>query len=139
MRHIPHLLLEGSWSGSELELTSAQQSHLVRVLRLEVGDPVSYTDGRGMAGSGHLGEGAIVRGPESAVERPSDLVVVAAPPENRDRVRFMVEKLAEIGVAELLFLDSRLGEGRPPRSDRLHAWAVAALEQSRGVMLFSFA
>ena len=46
---------------------------------------------------------------------PSDLIVVVAPPDHRGRARFMVEKLSEMGVAELLFLDTRHGRGRPPK------------------------
>jgi 16S rRNA (uracil1498-N3)-methyltransferase len=135
VRHVPHLFLEPPWAGVELTLSPDQASHLTRVLRLGDGDPVSYTDGQGIVGEGHLGSGLVVRGGESTVPRPSDLVLVVAPPDNRDRARFLVEKLAEMGVEELVFLDARLGEGRPPRTDRLRAWAVSALEQSRGAWL----
>jgi 16S rRNA U1498 N3-methylase RsmE len=47
----------------------------------------------------------------------------------------MVEKLSELGVAELRFLKTRYGQGRPPREDRLRSWAVSGLEQSRGAWL----
>jgi 16S rRNA (uracil1498-N3)-methyltransferase len=89
----------------------------------------------GLFGVGEYRSGVIARGEERCVERPSDLVVVAAPPDNRDRARFMVEKLSELGVAELRFLATRRGEGRPPRDERLRAWAVAGLEQSKGAWL----
>jgi 16S rRNA (uracil1498-N3)-methyltransferase len=71
------------------------------------------------------------------VERPSDLIVVAAPPDNRDRLRFMVEKLAELGVAELRFLETRHGQGKVPHADRLRAWSAAGLEQSKGAWLMA--
>jgi len=135
MGHVPHLLLDTAWDSQLVGLSSDQRIHLVRALRLGDGDPVSYTDGRGTFGEGQLDSGAVVRGPERTVERPSDLVVIVAPPDNRDRVRFLVEKLAEIGVAELRFLDTRRGQGRPPRTERLRSWAVAGLEQSRGAWL----
>jgi 16S rRNA U1498 N3-methylase RsmE len=62
-------------------------------------------------------------------------MVVCAPPDNRDRARFLVEKLSELGVERLRFLATVHGQGKPPRQERLLAWAVAGLEQSRGAWL----
>jgi 16S rRNA (uracil1498-N3)-methyltransferase len=135
MAHIPHLLLETPWGSQLVEVSEAQAAHLERVLRLREGDPVSYTDGLGTLGEGRYRPGLVVRGGESTLERPTDLVVVVAPPSNRDRARFMIEKLSELGVAEVRFLETRHGQGRPPRADRLRAWSVAGLEQSTGVWL----
>jgi 16S rRNA (uracil1498-N3)-methyltransferase len=137
MGHIPHLLLAGDWEGPMVGVDETQRAHLDRVLRLRAADPVTYTDGRGVSGEGIYRGGAVERGSERRVERPSDLVVVAAPPDNRDRLRFMVEKLAELGVAELRFLETRHGQGKVPHPDRLRAWAAAGLEQSRGAWLMA--
>jgi 16S rRNA (uracil1498-N3)-methyltransferase len=135
MGHVPHLFLPGPWEGSRVEVSAQQRHHLEKVLRMGEGSEVGYTDGQGLIGSGRFGSGEVVRGEESAMPRPSDLVVVAAPPDNRDRSRFMVEKLSELGVAELRFLETEHGQGRPPRPDRAHSWAVSGLEQSRGAWL----
>jgi 16S rRNA (uracil1498-N3)-methyltransferase len=135
MGHVPHLLLPGPWDGDRLLLSEQQRHHLEKVLRSGQGREVDYTDGEGLIGAGRYGSGEVVRGDEKSVPRPSDLTVVAAPPDNRDRARFMVEKLAEMGVAELRFLETRHGQGRPPRPDRAHSWAVSGLEQSRGAWL----
>lgn len=135
MAHVPHLLLEAPWDSQLIEVSEAQAAHLERVLRLREGDPVTYTDGLGTLGDGRYQPGLVVRGGESTLERPTDLVVVVAPPSSRDRARFMIEKLSELGVAEVRFLETRHGQGGPPRVDRLRAWAVAGLEQSTGVWL----
>jgi len=47
----------------------------------------------------------------------------------------IVEKLAELGVDRLVWLETARGEGTPPRPDRAAAWARAALEQSKGTWL----
>ena len=134
--HIPHLLLSGPWAAEgRLPVTEEQRHHLDKVVRLGSGDPVTYTDGEGAIGSGSYLEGEVTRGEEHRVPRPSDLTVVTAPPDNRDRARFLVEKLSETGVAELRFLRTRYGQGRPPKVERLRAWAVSGLEQSRGAWL----
>lgn len=114
-------------------LSDAQAHHLHRVLRLESGGLVDYTDGAGRLGSGRMTERGIERGDEwvDAESKPS-LCVAVAPPHARERVRFLVEKLSEMGVARIRWLRTHHGEGRPPRGDRSAAWATAALEQSRG-------
>lgn len=137
MGHVPHLLLSGPWEPGRLEVSDEQRYHLDRVLRTRDGEPVSYTDGEGTFGSGSYTARGIQRGEESRIQRPTDLVVVAAPPDSRDRTRFMVEKLSELGVAELLFLATKYGPGRPPNEAKLQGWAVSGLEQSRGAWLMS--
>lgn len=112
-----------------------QVEHLRRVLRFEDGTGVTYTDGTGMFGEGTWSSGTVIRGSEETKRRPSDLVLAVAPPSNRDRVRFVVEKLAEIGVESLLWLETSHGVRRLPALKKQRSWAVSALEQSRGSWL----
>lgn len=133
MRHIPHLYLPPPWSGDIIPVGEDQAHHLRRVLRLSSDSPVSYTDGAGTSGTGILAEGGVRRGPESTEPGGGRLLKMAvAPPANRDRVRFVVEKLSEIGVDELIWIETKFTQGKPPPFDRARSWAVAALEQSRG-------
>jgi 16S rRNA (uracil1498-N3)-methyltransferase len=55
-----------------------------------------------------------------------------APPRSGDRVRFIVEKAAELEIAAVRWLRTSRTEGRVPRPDKLAAWAIGALEQSGG-------
>lgn len=132
MGHIPHLLVPGPWPGPRLPLSDAQRSHLFKVLRAQEPAPVSYTDGAGVLGWGRLGQGEIARGEESSIPRPTDLTVAVAPPSSRQRARFLVEKLTELGVARIAWVRTRHSEGRPPPEGKVAAWVEAALEQSRG-------
>jgi 16S rRNA (uracil1498-N3)-methyltransferase len=135
VKHIPHLYLPGRWDGGTLEAGSEQIDHLGRVLRLDDGSEVTYTDGAGTFGQGIWSGGAISRSDEEQRERPSNLIVATAPPSSRDRVRFLVEKLAELGVEQLLWLTTRHGARRVPPLKKQQSWAVSALEQSRGSWL----
>ncbi len=139
MRHIPHLYLDGPWESPVLALGPEHRRHLGRVLRLNDGAAVSYTDGAGAVGEGVLEDGFVRRGLESEVSRPRPEVVVAvAPPTKPNRARFLVEKLAELGVDRLIWLRTRHGEGRPPNAAKAEAWSRAALEQSRGAWALQF-
>lgn len=132
MPHVPHLFLQPPWRGRGIDLSPAQVNHLFKALRLQSGSEVSYTDGRGLIGSGELTSTQVIRGEETVVSPPIDLEVAVAPPHERDRIRFLVEKAAELEVRRITWLRSRFGNARPNQVGRAEDWAVAALEQSRG-------
>ena len=136
-RHVPHVFVPIPWGPEHVDLTDAQLLHLTRVVRIRQGAVVSYTDGAGTHGSGQLSESGITRGEESKVARPSTVTMAVAPIKSTDRARFVVEKLQELGVAELRWLVADYGQCAPPKSAKSRAWAVGALEQSRGVWLMS--
>ncbi|HUF95502.1 MAG TPA: 16S rRNA (uracil(1498)-N(3))-methyltransferase [Acidimicrobiia bacterium] len=137
MKHVPHLYLPGPWREPALEATGEQVAHMRRVLRIDDGSEVTYTDGVGEFGHGKWSGNSVIRGDEESRRRPGNLVLAVAPPANRDRVRFVVEKLAEVGVESLLWLATRHGTGRVPSLQKQRGWAISALEQSRGFWLMA--
>jgi 16S rRNA (uracil1498-N3)-methyltransferase len=134
-RHVPRLFLPRPWDSSFLALSEPQIRHLGRSLRLSSGSVVTYTDGGGVVGEGQLVDDRIERGSEQSPKARSTIRLAVAPPKSADRVRFIVEKLQEMGVGKLTWLTTTYAQGRPPRSDKSRAWAVSALEQSRGIWL----
>ncbi len=117
-----------------------QLHHLRTVLRLQTGDRVDYTDGAGTVGRGTWREGTVRRGREDLHAAPSPrLTMAVAPPRERHRLRFLVEKLAELGVDRLAWLSTRRGTGKAAAADKLEAWAQSALEQSRGAWAMELA
>lgn len=137
MGHVPHLLVPGSWDGPTVPLDEAATHHLRRALRRSEGDPVTYTNGLGRLGRGTLVGNGVDRGEETEVARPIRAVMAVAPPAHKERVRFVVEKLAELGILELWWLDTEYGEGRVPAADKVEAWCRSALEQSRAAWLMT--
>lgn len=112
--------------------------HLSVVLRRGPDSPISYTDGGGICGTGRLAGSHILRGEETRVPAPTPPIRVACPPPtDRARARFLVEKLAELGVDELIWLHTRRSQGRPPSPAKSRSWTAAALEQSRGSRLMA--
>ena len=137
MRHVPHVYVPPPWDREELAVTIPQRDHLERVLRLVSGSTISYTDGEGVRATGVYESGVVVRGQEVSVPRPSELIMATPPPGHRDRARFLVEKLGELGIPELVWLKTEYGNRRPPSLKKVRSWAVSALEQSRGSWLMS--
>ena len=138
MAHIPHVVIEGPWEDPIIVPDQGTERHLRSVLRLADGAPVEYTDGAGTRGSGTLVPGGIERGQEERVDRLPRLVIAVAPLKAKDRMRFLVEKLTELGVSEVWWLATRFGQVPAPSDDRVRSWAVSALEQSRGTWLPAF-
>ena len=138
MRHRPHLYLPAPWQVGEIELDDAKRRHLSSVLRYPDGSPVTYTDGFGTVGSGHVEEGRVLRGDEHAIAARSPVVTIAsAVPRSKDRQRFLVEKLQELGTAHLRWMATERSQVGGPSSAKTAAWCVGALEQSRGAWLMT--
>lgn len=137
MGHVPHVFVPSPWNGGRIAVAGPTRHHLETVLRVEDGDPISYTDGAGIRGRGVYRDG-IERGSEQA-EPPTTpaLTLASAPPKSRDRTRILVEKLAELGVDRLIWLRTRHSTASVPNSGKARAWAIAALEQSRGAHLMA--
>ena len=102
MGHSPHLLLPGPWEQDLVDVSEQQRHHLDKVLRLDDGRPVEYTDGMGIVGSGRYAAGAVVRGPERNVPRPSDLIVVAARGYPTDSLALATALAAAVAAAVLV-------------------------------------
>ena len=136
MRHRPHLYLPGSWEGDAIPLDRDQLHHLRSVLRYETGEPLTYTNGVGRSGVGVFAESSVERGDEAEVpEHAPRIEVAVATPKAKDRQRFIVEKLQELGASALTWVRTERGQVAAPSVDRSHSWAVSALEQSRGAWL----
>ncbi len=135
MKHVPHIVIAAPWEGSALSLSISQWRHLTKVLRMNNGDLVTYTDGLGALGSGRLEGQTVKRGEEEVRARLSELTIAVAPPANKDRQRFLVEKLTELGVARLIWVKTRHGKNRVSGASKVFSWVVAAVEQSRGAWL----
>lgn len=130
--HVPHLLVDGPWPDGRIEVTPEQQRHLTAVLRRDPGSPVSYTDGHGTIGEGTWTGVGVQRGTETFTPKPkASLTLAVAPPDSKDRVRWLIEKSTEFGVDRIRWLRTAYGQGRLPRLEKAQAWMQSALEQSR--------
>ena len=122
--------------GRNITLPEDESHYLMRVCRARPGDRVSATDGRGA-----LATLRVVEGGRAAVveveacdrsERRRMAWVLSGPPEG-ERGDWMVEKLAELGVAVFQPIDCERGgwDRMKGRGDRWRRLAIAALRQSR--------
>lgn len=123
-------------------LDEGDAHHLVRVLRLRDGAAITVTDGGGrwrparLVGSLIEPDGAVVVVPEA-----SPPVTIAVAPPKGDRLDWLVQKVTELGVDELVLLDADRsvvrwsGERVGKQMERLRRIAREAAMQSRRVRL----
>lgn len=118
-----------------LALEGDEARYLSRVVRAREGERVTASDGEG-----GLATLVVVRSRPDVVVEVTEVRRIPAPPVSRllcgapegDRGDWMVEKIAELGVTELVPVDGvRARWPEPLRSDRWERLAVAALRQSR--------
>lgn len=116
-------------------LEGDEARYLSRVVRAREGERVTASDGEGL-----LATLVVVRSRPDVVVEVTESRRVPAPSTSRllcgapegDRGDWMVEKLAELGVTELVPVDGvRARWPEPLRADRWERLAVAALRQSR--------
>ncbi|HYG14199.1 MAG TPA: 16S rRNA (uracil(1498)-N(3))-methyltransferase [Bacteroidia bacterium] len=110
--------------------------HHLKVLRKKEGDIISVTDGNGHLYSAeikniakHSGEAVITA--TQTFDKPVTFPhIVVAPTKNTDRMEWMVEKLVEIGVSEISFIQCEHSERKIIKTDRLKKIALSAMKQS---------
>lgn len=118
------------------ELPADEAAHGVRVLRLQTGDSIQLTDGKGHFYTAVLTAATpkrcTVRLEEetTAQPRPFRLHLALAPTKNMDRVEWLVEKATEIGIDEISFLQTRCSERKQIKTERIEKIVVSAMKQS---------
>lgn len=125
-------------SGKEVRIEDAEAHHLLHVLRMTTGDTVELFDGRGQLAEARVHSVsrrhvdvtvvAVRTAPASQLPR----LTVAAAPAKGDRLRWMIEKLTELGVHELILLETARTIVSPGETklDKLRTTVVNACKQS---------
>ena len=119
------------------ELPSEEAAHAVRVLRLQPGDVISLTDGKGYFYEAEISTANQKRclvNIRSKAEQPrlwkGHLHLAMAPTKNMDRTEWFAEKATEIGFDELTFLNCRYSERKVIKTERIEKILVSAIKQS---------
>lgn len=118
-------------------LSEEESKHCIRVLRLREGDTLHITDGRGDLFCCRIVEAHPKRclvetvSVEHAYEkRPYRLVMAVAPTKNTDRFEWFLEKATEVGVDEIVPVESARSERRALKTERGEKVLTAAMKQS---------
>lgn len=118
-------------------LGEEESRHCVRVLRLGAGDELHVTDGRGNLYRCRIVEPDQRRCRIEVVEHtpefekmPYRLTMAVAPTKNIDRFEWFLEKATEVGVSEIIPVESAHSERRAIKPEREEKVIMAAVKQS---------
>ena len=119
------------------ELPEEEAQHCIRVLRLNIGDEVTLTDGKGCFYKAEISAAThkrcLVTVKESIPQPPLTLCrihIAMAPTKNMDRNEWFAEKATEIGIDQLSFLCCRFSERKVIKTERIEKILVSAMKQS---------
>ncbi len=119
------------------ELPEEEAQHCIRVLRLNIGDKITLTDGKGYFYKAEISvatnKRCLVTIKETTLQEPiwpCHLHIAMAPTKNMDRNEWFAEKATEIGLDELTFLNCRFSERKVIKEERIEKILVSAIKQS---------
>ena len=119
------------------ELPADECQHAIRVLRLKVGDELFLMDGVGNYYHAQVTEASshhccyeIVETLPQERQWEGCVHLAIAPTKLMDRMEWMAEKITEIGIDELSFLDCQFSERRVVKLPRIEKIVVSAVKQS---------
>lgn len=118
-------------------LPEEESRHCIRVLRMQQGDTLSLTDGRGTLYTARITSADARRCAVEVVSRqdefekmPYRLSMAVAPTKNIDRYEWFLEKATEVGVSEIYPLECDHSERRAIKFDREQRVITSAVKQS---------
>jgi 16S rRNA (uracil1498-N3)-methyltransferase len=122
-------------------LSEEESRHCALSLRGKEGDVIFLTDGKGTIARAQLtkihpkSSMVLVLETEAVDKFPIFRRLVVSPPKTGDRLDWMIEKVVEIGVDEIVLIQSRYSERDKVNLERLQKIAVSAMKQSKQAFL----
>lgn len=124
--------------GAQVTLSGTEAHHVLNVMRAKAGQPICLFDGRGLQAEGQIVATSrrdvqiLIQSLDSSDPEPKPRVVMAAAVPKGDRLRFMVEKLTELGAMAWLPLESdhSVNPLNPGTQKKVQQWIVDACKQS---------
>lgn len=122
-------------------MSEDESKHCVRVLRHGIGDQIHILDGCGSHYKGSISEAGktvvisnleLVRSEENPA---CHIHIAVAPTKSGDRIEWMLEKLVEVGVHKISFVQTENGERPRVNMERMMKKALSAMKQSGNLWL----
>ena len=124
-------------AAQQTELPAEEAMHALRVLRLKSGDEMFLMDGVGnyfkaqvtIAATHHCYYEILETMPQEP-QWQGRVQLAIAPTKMMDRIEWMMEKVTEVGLDEVSFLNCQFSERRLVKTTRLDKIMVSAMKQS---------
>ncbi|MBK8505786.1 MAG: 16S rRNA (uracil(1498)-N(3))-methyltransferase [Saprospiraceae bacterium] len=117
-------------------LSESEVQHITKSMRMHDGDEIWVLDGKGSKMRCRLqvkGKKEVVAWIQERIVEPVNQVrlhLAIAPTKNPGRLEWLVEKVTELGVGQITFLNTGRSERTKINLDRIRKIAISALKQS---------
>ncbi len=113
-----------------------ESKHIIKVLRKDIGDVLRVTNGKGCLFTTKIIEATekkcvvSIQNHELIPISKNQLHIAIAPTKMNDRIEWFLEKVTEIGVSEITFLQCKRSERTAINLERFEKIVIAAAKQS---------
>jgi 16S rRNA (uracil1498-N3)-methyltransferase len=137
---LPYFFVE-EWQEKKLQLNEDTSKHMISVLRMQQGEEVLLTDGKGRKATAQITDDnrkrcvVEIRSVEQEEKRQPGVTIAISIIKNASRFEWFLEKATEIGVTEIIPLLCERTEKEKFRYDRMNGILVSAMLQSQQAWL----
>lgn len=123
-------------SDSEHTLSEDESKHVIRVLRMKLGERIGILDGKGSSYTCEIIDDSPKRCGLKVVEiqteekQSVEIHIAVGPTKQMERIEWFIEKSTEIGITEITLVECKNAERVKIKTDRLEKKAISAMKQS---------
>ncbi len=129
--HIPTVFVSDNLDTfNELKLSDEKLHHLKNVLRMKDMDEIKISNGKGKLHYGNLDGNIVTLKSSEKFERKNEIDIFVSFIQDKDRLRFIIEKLTELSVNSISFGPTDHSQKIKVDFDKLNKWSISAVEQS---------
>jgi len=129
--HIPTIFDTNLIQKDRYEIIDSKKiHHLKDVLRIKNGQSINLTDGHGNLYIGKFENNLIEIFESIKYKRNNDIKVFFPQLKNKNRLRFLIEKLTELCVSEIYIGNTEYTQNSYVNEGKIKSWVVSSIEQS---------
>ena len=133
---IPTIYIENIKSEyKSIEISDNKLHHLKNVLRLRDEDKINVSNGKGSIFYGNFTNNCVKINNSRVYERQNTLKIFVPYLREKNRFRFLIEKLTELNVNEIHIGMTKNAQNTNYNKSKILDWAISALEQSGSAYL----
>ena len=125
---VPTIYIENLNNNMSVEVSDKKLHHLNQVLRLRDGDKVNISDGNGLISYGNFINNCVEINNSRMYQRQNSLKIFVPYLREKNRFRFLIEKLTELNVNEIHIGITKNTQNTNYSKSKIQEWTISALE-----------
>ena len=129
--HIPTIYNQDAAESYEsITLNDDKLHHLIKVLRVKNKSPIKVSNGKGLMYFGKFEDNKVKITSKKEYQRGKSINIFIPPIQDKNRFRFMIEKLGELNVNSITIAPTDYSQKVNINSEKIFDWLVSSIEQS---------